>query len=75
MLIPPAYRVLATVAWSGRYAEERKWTVMLAARHDLLNISFGAAPLRRGPLSAEHKRKIAATKRLRGGATPSAAAA
>jgi hypothetical protein len=76
-LFPPAVRILAIVPWECRYSEERRWTVLLAKKHDLFNISFGAAPLRRGPMPAETRRKIAATKarRHRGGTAPPAAAA
>lgn len=58
LLLPPSYRVLAVVPWSQRYTAERQWTLMLARKHPLLNISCGAAPLRRPPLTAEHRAKI-----------------
>jgi len=73
-LIPPDFVILATVPWDRRYQEERHWTIALGAKHDLLNISAGAAPLRRPPLTAEHRAKISASKR-RGSPLPCAAAA
>jgi hypothetical protein len=75
MLFPPAWRVLATVPYADRYQREREWTIMLAKHHQLLNISFGAAPLHRPPLTAEHRAKISAGLLKRRGGVPTAAAA
>lgn len=66
LLLPPDYRVLAVVSYERRYQEERSWTITMAAKYELLNISFGAAPLKRGPMSAEHRAKVSLAKR-RGG--------
>ena len=57
-LFPPSARVLQIVPYSQRYAAERSWSITMAAKHPLLNVSYGAAPLPRGPLSAEHRAKI-----------------
>jgi GIY-YIG catalytic domain len=67
LLICPGYVIFAEVPWLERFAAERRWTVMLAAKHPLYNISFGAAPLRR-PWMTERNRH-------RGGLTSGAAAA
>jgi hypothetical protein len=75
MLLPPDWRVLATVPWADRYQQERAWTVRVAAKHQLLNISYGAAPLHRPPLTAEHRAKIrAGLARRRGGGVRAVAA-
>ena len=67
-LLPPDHVILATVPYAQRYQAEREWTVRLRKTCDLLNISDGAAPLRRPWMSERYKR--------RGGAeSPSAAAA
>lgn len=63
LLFPPAYKILDRVPWHCRYEMERNWTVRLSARYRLVNISFGAAPLHRGPLTAEHRAKISLAKR------------
>jgi hypothetical protein len=77
MLFPPAWRVLASVPYAERYQREREWTIMLAKRYDLFNISYGASPLHRPPLTAEHRAKISAglAKRRGGVESPSVAAA
>jgi hypothetical protein len=74
-LICPPHRVLAAVPYEDRYQREREWTVRLAASSDLFNISFGAAPLHRPPLTAEHKAKISRSLLARRGGARSPAAA
>jgi hypothetical protein len=78
-VVPPAYKILVTVPYERRFAEERRWTVILAARHPLFNVSYGASPLRRGPLSEAHEAKISesiiARNRLRDGRLSPAVAA
>jgi hypothetical protein len=68
------------VAYERRYQAERYWTLRLRKTCDLLNISDGAAPLTRPPLSEAHRAKIRAAalarnRRLRGGELSPAAAA
>ena len=74
LLFAPEYKVLETCPFAERYQRERHWTLLMSRKHALLNISFGAAPLHRPPLTEEHKAKIRLAKR-RGGSTAPAAAA
>lgn len=76
MLFPPAVQVLDTVPWASRYRAERRWTVALRQKYPLVNIADGAAPLRRGPLTAEHKAAISAglARRRARALSPAAAA-
>ena len=73
-LFCPDHRILATVPYARRYSAEREWTIRLRKTCDLFNISDGASPLKRGPLSEEHKAAIAATKARRRAELAAAAA-
>jgi hypothetical protein len=56
-LLPPDYRILATVPYSERYQAERDWTIRLSKTCDLFNISFGASPLRRPWMTDRNRRR------------------
>lgn len=78
LLLCPGYRILAAVPYERRYQAERDWTVRLRKTCPLFNIADGAAPLKRGPMSAEHRAKVSLgllERNRRGSSPPPAVAA
>jgi len=63
LLFPPDFKIIDRVPWHRRYEAERTWTLRLRQRYDLFNVSDGAAPVRRPPLTPEHRAKISLAKR------------
>jgi len=58
LLFCPGHRILAVVPYGERYQREREWTLKLRKTCDLFNISDGAAPLKRGPLSEAERSRL-----------------